>query len=630
MPVFLAAVLVRPTRLRWPVAALVVVAAGAVSLRAGPGPIRAVLAMSMFVLLGAAVAAVVYIHIRENERRMSIAHARENERLELARELHDIVGHHVTGIVVLAQASRFTGGAEPGSPADRALADIETAGVETLTSVRRLIGLLRTDPTTSAPPRVADIERIVEDLRTTHPCTQLIIDDAVRAAPVPAELAKTIQRLTQEAATNVRRHGDPTGPVTFSMSSTLGAFELTVENRMLHAPARHRLRPRGHARARRRAGRQLPRRARRRDVADPRRDPDDRARAVNLTQSEPPITVLLADDQAMVRAGFRMIVDSQPDMTVIGEVDNGRAAVELAERIRPDVCLLDIRMPVLDGLAATRLLAGPDVPHPLRVVIATTFDSDEHVQIALRNGAAGFILKDSGPHLLLEAVRAAAAGDALISPSITVRYLDRFIRPATTPSPRDHPLSERELDVARAVARGLGNQEIATELFISLSTVKTHLTSIQTKLRLRNRVQIAIWVTEHDPRRGQGRLASDGASPGSGSYRLILNRLDGRPTMTARPMSACPALPHRGRHDTEPLGRDATRSTNAPRTRAGCDGRDRRRSGVQRIRQRDERHGRRVSHDDRRRQRHRRAPGRCIRLRGLRHPGVHDAGHHER
>ena len=223
---------------------------------------------------------------------------------------------------------------------------------------------------------------------------------------------------------------------------------------------------------------------------------------MNLAQSERPITVLLADDQAMVRAGFRMIVDSQPAMTVVGEVDNGRAAVELARRIRPDVCLFDIRMPVLDGLAATRLLAGPDVPHPLRVVIATTFDSDEHVQIALRNGAAGFILKDSGPRLLLEAVRAAAAGDALISPSITVRYLDRFIRSATTASPRDHPLSDRELEVARAVARGLGNQEIASELFISLSTVKTHLSSIQTKLRLRNRVQIAIWVTEHNPDSG--------------------------------------------------------------------------------------------------------------------------------
>ena len=220
---------------------------------------------------------------------------------------------------------------------------------------------------------------------------------------------------------------------------------------------------------------------------------------MTTTQGDAPITVLLADDQAMVRAGFRMIIDSQPDMTVVGEADDGQAAVELANRIRPDVCLFDIRMPVLDGLAATRLLAGPDVTRPLRVVIATTFDSDEHVEIALRNGAAGFILKDSGPQLLLEAVRAAAAGDALISPSITVRYLDRFVTPTATPSRRDHPLSERELDVAHAVARGLGNQEIAAELFISLSTVKTHLTSVQTKLGLRNRVQIAIWVTEHAP-----------------------------------------------------------------------------------------------------------------------------------
>jgi signal transduction histidine kinase len=236
LPVFLAAVLVRPTRSRWPVAALVIIAAGAISLRTGPGPIRAVLATSTLELLSAAVAAVVYLHIRENERRTSIAQARENERLDLARELHDVVGHYVTGIVVVAQASRFTSGAEPGSPADRALADIETAGVETLTSVRRLIGLLRTDPTTSSPPRVVDVERIVEDLRITHPDTRMVIDDAVRAAPVPPELATTIQRLTQEAATNIRRHGDPTGPVTFSMSSSAAAFELTVENRMLHAP----------------------------------------------------------------------------------------------------------------------------------------------------------------------------------------------------------------------------------------------------------------------------------------------------------------------------------------------------------------------------------------------------------
>jgi DNA-binding NarL/FixJ family response regulator len=213
-----------------------------------------------------------------------------------------------------------------------------------------------------------------------------------------------------------------------------------------------------------------------------------------------PIRVLIADDQAMVRAGFRMIIDSQPDLTVVGEADNGRTAVELAQRIRPDVCILDIRMPILDGLAATRLLAGPDVERPMKVVIATTFDSDEHVEIALRNGAAGFILKDSGPQLLIEAIRAAAVGDALISPSITVRYLDRFVA-SSARKPPVHSLSERELEVARAVARGLGNQEIATALFISLSTVKTHLTSVQIKLHLRNRVEIAIWVMENDPDR---------------------------------------------------------------------------------------------------------------------------------
>lgn len=193
-----------------------------------------------------------------------------------------------------------------------------------------------------------------------------------------------------------------------------------------------------------------------------------------------------------------MIIDSQPDLIVVGEADNGRSAVDMARRIRPDVCIFDIRMPILDGLEATRLLAGPDVERPLKVVIATTFDSDEYLELALRNGAAGFILKDSGPQLLLEAIRAAAAGDALISPSITVRYLDRFIT-HSTPASAPHPLTERELDIARAVATGLSNQEIATVLFISLSTVKTHLNSIQLKLQLRNRVEIAIWVLENRP-----------------------------------------------------------------------------------------------------------------------------------
>lgn len=207
------------------------------------------------------------------------------------------------------------------------------------------------------------------------------------------------------------------------------------------------------------------------------------------------IRVLIADDQAMVRTGFRMILDSQDDLEVVADVPDGRRAVDEARRLRPDVCLLDIRMPELDGLAATRLLAGPDVVEPMKVVIATTFDTDEYVAEALRNGASGFILKDAGPQLLIEAVRAAAVGDALISPSITVRLLRQLER--QTPPDLGHPLSERELDVARAVANGLTNKEICGELYLSLSTVKTHLTSIQNKLGCRNRVEIAIWVHEH-------------------------------------------------------------------------------------------------------------------------------------
>ena len=234
MPVLLAAVLNRSEHSRWPIVALVVLAAESVSLRANETPIRAIIAMSMLVLLGTATAAVVYIRLRDSERRTSVENARYNERLELARELHDVVGHHVTGIVVLAQANRFTSGADPNSAADRALADIEAAGLETLTSVRRLVGLLRTDPSTATEPRLTDIERLVEDLRSTHPSTDLIIDDTVHADWVPADLATTMHRLVQEAATNVRRHGDPRSPVQFTMGSTGQAFELTVTNRMLH------------------------------------------------------------------------------------------------------------------------------------------------------------------------------------------------------------------------------------------------------------------------------------------------------------------------------------------------------------------------------------------------------------
>jgi len=206
------------------------------------------------------------------------------------------------------------------------------------------------------------------------------------------------------------------------------------------------------------------------------------------------IRVLIADDQAMVRTGFGMIIEAQPDMEVVGEAADGVEAVALARRVRPDVALLDIRMPKMDGLEALRLLAGPGVVDPVQVVVVTTFDLDEYVHRALRNGAAGFLLKDSGPALLVEAVRAAASGDALISPSITVRLLKHLSPPA--PPGDDGGLSPREIDVVKLTARGLTNAEIAAELFISVGTVKTHLGSVQAKLNARGRVEIAAWAWE--------------------------------------------------------------------------------------------------------------------------------------
>ena len=210
-----------------------------------------------------------------------------------------------------------------------------------------------------------------------------------------------------------------------------------------------------------------------------------------------PIRVLLADDQAMIRSGLRLILEDQPDITVVAEAADGVDAIAKARHLRPDVCLVDIRMPRLDGIEVTRALAGPGVPNPMRVIVVTTFDLDEYVYGALRGGAAGFILKDAGPALLVEAVRAAHNGDALVSPSITVRLLRHLTTPKPEPDKSLPSLSEREIEVVRQIARGRTNLEIGAELFISLSTVKSHVSTIQTKLRLRNRTEIAVWVWEN-------------------------------------------------------------------------------------------------------------------------------------
>ncbi|MFE5210045.1 response regulator [Streptomyces sp. NPDC056600] len=208
------------------------------------------------------------------------------------------------------------------------------------------------------------------------------------------------------------------------------------------------------------------------------------------------IRVLIADDQVMVRTGFAMILAAEDDIEVVAEAGDGVQAVELAGLHRPDVVLMDIRMPRLDGLEAMRRLTRPGVADPPKVVVVTTFDDDEYVHRALSQGACGFLLKDSGPALLVEAIRAAASGEALVGPSITMRLLRRLSPSAGAHREPAVALSARELDLVRLVARGLTNAEIAAELSISVGTVKTHLGNVQSKLPARNRVEIAAWAWE--------------------------------------------------------------------------------------------------------------------------------------
>jgi DNA-binding NarL/FixJ family response regulator len=207
------------------------------------------------------------------------------------------------------------------------------------------------------------------------------------------------------------------------------------------------------------------------------------------------IRVVVADDQDLVRAGLVMILGAYPALEVVGEAADGIQALDLTRRLRPDVLLVDIRMPGVDGVEVTRRVAGPDVTDPIAVVVITTFDLDEYVLGALRAGARGFLLKDAGPELLVQAIHAAAAGDALIAPNVTRRLLATFAdrAPAAPVQPID-PLTEREEEVLVLVARGWTNAEIARELYVSLSTVKSHVASLMAKLGARNRVEIAMWA----------------------------------------------------------------------------------------------------------------------------------------
>jgi DNA-binding NarL/FixJ family response regulator len=211
------------------------------------------------------------------------------------------------------------------------------------------------------------------------------------------------------------------------------------------------------------------------------------------------IRVLVCDDQALIRTGFATIIDAQPDLEVVGECGDGLAAVELAAQVHPDVVVMDVRMPILDGIEATRLLAGDGIEHPAKVLVVTTFNLDEYVYEALRAGASGFLLKDAPPAQLLHGIRTVATGAALLAPEVTRQLVGRYaarIRPART-SPDDSPLTPRELEVLRLIADGLSNTEIAAALVISQETVKTYVSRILAKLGLRDRVQVVVHAYRH-------------------------------------------------------------------------------------------------------------------------------------
>lgn len=213
-----------------------------------------------------------------------------------------------------------------------------------------------------------------------------------------------------------------------------------------------------------------------------------------------PTRVLVCDDQMLIRTGLVTIIGAQPDLEVVGECGDGRAAVDLAGRLSPDVVVMDVRMPVLDGIEATRLLAGAGVERPVKVLVVTTFNLDEYVYEALRAGASGFLLKDAPPAQLLHGIRTVAVGSALLDPEVTRQLVGRYaarIRPVDDGSSSKLPLTSRELEVLRLIADGLSNSEIARSLQISQETVKTFVSRILAKLGLRDRVQAVVYAYRH-------------------------------------------------------------------------------------------------------------------------------------
>ena len=427
------------------------------------------------------------------EREVATREAVAAERAAIARELHDVVAHHMSVMVVQAGAARAVGETDPAATAE-ALRQIEASGRTGLAEMRRLLEVLKAEADGNGRAPQPGLARLSELL------------DAMRASGLPVEAVD--RRDAAGAVARRRPVGLPHRPG--------GAHELAPARRRGERARRRALRagrarardrrrrvrtargPRGLRRARAdRDARTRPavrRRARGR-AAPRRRVPRPGAPALGAGVSDAPIRVLIADDQALMRTGFRMILDAQDDIEVVGEAIDGADAIRRFEALSPDVVVMDVRMPTMDGIEATRRLSA--LERPARVLILTTFDLDDYVYEALRAGASGFLLKDRPPEELVAAVRVIAAGEALLAPSVTRRLIEEFARRAPTASRAElDDLTEREREVLVLMARGLSNAEIARTLFVAETTVKTHVGRVLHKLGLRDRAQAVVLAYE--------------------------------------------------------------------------------------------------------------------------------------
>ncbi len=436
------------------------------------------------------------------------------ERLRIARELHDVVAHHVSVIGIQAAAARRVL-RHDADRAETALRSVETSSREAVTQMRELLGTLRSgederpDGTRSPEPRLADVPALVEEVATAGVQLECrVVEDSPGAvAAVPGPVGLSLYRTVQEALSNIRRHSTASAATVFvrvdrrpepaspTATPRWRCSTTAVPAQARPAPVWPARRPRAPC-GPRRCQRDRPTRDRRL----PRPRPYAAARGRVMTA---PTRVLIVDDHRLVRSGFSLILSVEEDLEVVGEANDGAEAVRLTRELRPDVVLMDVQMPVMDGIEATRRIVADDLA---RVVILTTFDQDDYVFAGLGAGASGFLLKNSDAEHLVEAVRAVAGGHALLAPEVTRRVIEQMTGlhgangAATAGSgvrdPRLDELTPRELEVLGLVGRGLSNAEVAARLFVGEATVKTHLSNVFAKLHLRDRVQAVVLAYE--------------------------------------------------------------------------------------------------------------------------------------